>query len=290
MKFFYEFERKYRKYAIDNLMYYIVILYGIGLAFFVVNPGLYWTAYLRWLSLDARAILHGQVWRIFSFLIFPPAFGNMRFTSIFLGILALFVYHNLGQTLENVWGAFRFNVFFIMGVLSQVLACLLGYLVFHQNWMLTTGFLNSSIFLAFAICFPDAQFLLFFVLPVKAKWLAIAEGAVYAYSFIFGTAPDRCELLVSLANVLIFFLMTRNYSRYSPKEIKRKADFQREVKIVPKGAVRHRCAICGRTEKDGDNLEFRYCSKCAGSYEYCQDHLYTHQHVTEDSGASGMPS
>ena len=118
--------------------------------------------------------------------------------------------------------------------------------------------------------------------PVKAKWLAVAECAVYLYSFIFGNAATRCELVVSLANVLVFFFMTRNFKRFAPKEIRRKKTFQKETKILPKGATRHRCAVCGRTEKDGEELEFRYCSKCEGSYEYCQDHLYTHKHVKKE--------
>lgn len=282
MKFFRDFERRFYRYAISNLMYYIVILYAIGLAFYVVKPNMYSQVYFQYLCLDAWAILHGQIWRIVTFLIFPPSFGMFQFTTLFFGIIALFMYYNLGQTLENVWGSFRFNVFFFMGMLAQVVACLLGYLVFGQRWTLTTGFINASIFLAFAMYFPDAQFLLFFVLPVKAKWLAVAECAVYLYSFIFGNAATRCELVVSLANILVFFLLTRNYSRYSPKERKRKNNFKKEMKIHPKGATRHQCVVCGRTEKDGEGLEFRYCSKCEGSYEYCQDHLYTHKHVMKE--------
>ena len=266
-------------------MYYIVILYAVGLAVYVVNPVMYWSIYGNYLCLDGRALLHGQIWRLATFLIFPPSFGSFRFTSVFFGIIALFMYHSLGQTLENVWGSFRFNVFFFMGMIAQALACLIGYVVFKQNWMLTTGFLNSSVFLAFAMYFPDVQFLLFFVLPVKAKWLAVAECAVYLYSFVFGSAAVRCELVVSLANILIFFLLTRNFKRYAPGEVRRKNNFKKEVKMHPKrGTTRHRCAVCGRTEADGADLEFRYCSKCEGSYEYCKEHLYTHKHVIKEDG------
>ena len=271
MEFFRKLERKYQRYAVPNLMYYITILYAVGLVIWLVNPILYF----EYLSLDVGEILQGQVWRIVTFLLFPPAFGNWQFSTVFLGVLALFVYNNLGQTLENVWGSFRFNVFFLMGVVAQVLAAFVGYFIFKENWMLTTGFLNSSVFLAFAICFPDAQFLLFFVLPIKARWLAVAEGAVYLFDFINGGMNTKVELAVSLLNILVFFAMTRNYKRYAPKEIKRKQEFKREMKIIAPGQARHRCAVCGRTELDGENLEFRYCSKCEGNYEYCQDHLYT---------------
>ncbi len=278
MKFFRKLEQKYGRYAISNLMYYIVILYGVGLVLYLFNPMVYW----RWLSLDMGAVFHGQIWRLVTFLIYPPALGNWVLSDIFFGILGLFMYHSLGITLERVWGSFRFNVFFFMGVLGQILAALVGYLVFHQSYYITTGFLNFSIFLAFALCFPDTQFLLFLVIPIKAKWLAVAETAVYAYSFIRGNASTRCEIALSLINVILFVAMTRNYQRYSPREIKRKRDFQSKMKIMPKGRTIHRCAVCGRTEQDDPSLDFRYCSKCAGGLEYCQDHLYTHQHVTED--------
>ena len=188
MKFFYDFERKYARYAIRNLMYYITILYAAGLVIWLFDPGIY----IQYLCLDMSQVFRGQIWRLVTFMIFPPSFGSWQFTTAFFGIIALFMYHSLGQTLESVWGAFRFNVFFFMGVLAQILAALIGYLVFHQNWIMTTGFINSSIFLAFAMYFPDAQFLMFFILPVKAKWLAVAECGAYLYSFLVGNAATRC--------------------------------------------------------------------------------------------------
>lgn len=283
MKFFNKLERKYSKYAIRNLMYYIIILYGMGLVLYLFDPMFYW----QYLSLDAVAIMRGQIWRIVTFLVYPPAVGSMAFTSVLMGMIALMVYYNLGQTLERVWGSFRFNVFFFSGILGQVLASFLGYFIFGERLYITTGFLNFSIFLAFAICFPDIQFLLFYVLPIKAKWLAIAECAIYGYSFIMGSMSMRFEIIFSLLNVIVFLLMTRNYRKYNPKEIKRKQEFKKAVAPIKTAhGTRHKCAVCGRTEKDGDDLEFRYCSKCEGSYEYCQDHLYTHQHVTKDSKES----
>ena len=186
------------------------------------------------------------------------------------------------MNLERTWGAFRFNVYFFMGVLGHVLAALVGYLVFGQRWILTTVYLNFSLFFAFAAVYPNLEFLLFMVLPVKAKVLAIVDGIFFAYSFLMGNMADRCAIVLSLANFLVFFLMTRNTGRVSPREIRRRQEFKRQAKIIPKGGTRHRCAVCGRTEADGEDLEFRYCSKCAGNLEYCQDHLYTHRHVTED--------
>ena len=285
MDFFRKLERKYHRYAIPNLMYYIILLYGAGLVIWLYDPMIYF----NYLCLNPEAIMHGQVWRLVTFLAFPPAFGGFRFTAAFMGVLALFVYYNLGQTLESIWGSFRFNVFFLSGVMAQILAAFIGYVVFGQFWLLTTGFLNSAIFLAFALYYPDAVFLLFFVLPVKAKWLAVAECAAYLYSFLTGGISTRVELVVSLINIIIFFAVTRDYRRFSSGRLFRRNTGFPQTKLpkrrpMPKmeAPVRtyHRCAVCGRTEHDGADLEFRYCSKCIGGMEYCQDHLYTHQHVT----------
>ena len=262
MNFLNKLEKKYRKYAIPNLMYYIVMLYGAGLVIQLFAPMAYW----RFLSLDIGAVMHGQIWRLVTFIIYPPTMGTFVFDSVFFGIISLFLYYS-------------FNVFFLMGMVGEILAALVSYFVFHQNLYVTTGFLNFSLFLAFAICFPDVQFYLFMVIPVKAKWMAIAESAVYVYSFLVGSASTRCEIVLSLANVILFFLMTRNYNKINPREIHRKQQFKQQTKIRMPGQTRHRCAVCGCTEADGENLEFRYCSKCAGNLEYCQDHLYTHKHV-----------
>ena len=270
-------ERKLGRYAIPNLMNYVVILYAVGALVCWRAPELYF----EYLMLDARAILHGQIWRIVTFLMWPLS------GDLFLNVLVIYCYYNLGRTLEAVWGSFRFNVYFFMGIIGHVLAAILIYALTGRIYPLTAEYLNFSLFFAYAATFPDAQFLLFFVLPIKAKWLAVAECAVYLYSFVFGPLSTRLEIIMSLANVIIFILLTRNNHksnrRYAPSEIRRRQNFKKEAtKIVTPGKARHRCAVCGRTELDDPNLEFRYCSKCEGDYEYCQDHLYTHKHVTKD--------
>ena len=265
-------ERRFGKYAIHNLMFYIMILYGVGFVLMNVNP----LFYIRYLSLDASQIFKGQVWRLVTFLIYPPD------TDILYFIISMFLYYSLGTTLERVWGAFRFNLYFFTGVLGHILAALLIYLIFGQVFLLGTAYLNWSLFFAFAATFPDMQFLLFFIIPVKAKWLGILNGVYFVYELIVGNWATRTAILLSIANFLLFFLGSRDMRRVSPREIKRKASYQRQVNRTKSDAKhpRHRCAVCGRTELDGENLEFRYCSKCEGSYEYCQDHLYTHKHVT----------
>lgn len=271
MKFFYNLERKFKRYAIPNLMYYIILMYGFGLLMSLFAPSFYY----QYLSLDAGMILKGQVWRIVTFIIYPPGGG------IFGSLICMYLYYMVGNTLERVWGAFRFNVYFFMGILCHVAAALVLYVFFGQKVFLTTAFLNFSLFFAFAATFPNLEFLLFFVIPIKAKWLALFDGIYFLYSFVTGTLSMRVTIVLSLLNFFLFFLITRNFKRFHPKEIKRKRDFQKQTRILPQGSTHHKCAVCGRTEKDDPGLEFRYCSKCQGGYEYCSEHLYTHKHVTE---------
>lgn len=273
MKLFYKLERRFGRFAIPNLMYYIIILYIVGTLVYLVNP-LFYYAYL---SLDAQMLLRGQIWRIVTFMMLPPGGSN-----IFFNILALYLYYMLGMNLERAWGAFRFNFYFFTGILGHILAAIVLWVVFDQRTMMGTEYLNLSLFFAFVTMYPDIEFLLMFVIPVKAKWLGIANGALFLYAVIFGALSVKVSAILSLANFLIFFLMTRNYQRVNPKEVKRKAVFKTQVKVSTVGKTRHKCVVCGRTEKDGDDLEFRYCTKCEGNYEYCMDHLYTHKHVTKD--------
>ncbi|MGN0333905.1 MAG: hypothetical protein ACI4D9_12955 [Lachnospiraceae bacterium] len=282
-------ERKFGRYAIPNLMTYIIILYGVGFVLNLINPSFYYT----YLSLDAQAILHGQIWRIVTFIIEPPS------DSIIWIIFALYLYYFIGKQLEMAWGAFRFNLYFFSGMLFHVIAAILVYLVTGISLQLGTNYLNLSLFFVFAALFPDVQFLLYMIIPIKVKWLALLDGIYFAWAIVQAFLPsyggnaiygiyykaNALAAVVSILNFLIFFLGSRNVRPYTPKQMKRKHDFKKNVKQASRptnmyaGAAKHRCAVCGRTELDDPNLEFRYCSKCNGNYEYCQDHLFTHTHV-----------
>lgn len=268
MKFFYKLERKFGRYAIPNLMRYLAIMQLIGLGIQMTQP----LIYFKYLMLDPSAVLHGQIWRLVTFMLWPLEWG------FFGNLIMISLYYSLGTTLEHIWGTFRFNAYMFLGILGQIIAAFVAYYGFHEVYIASVNQLNMSLFLAYAATLPEAQLYIYFVLPVKVKWLGFLYGIIAVYGLITGGMAQRCGILLSFANFIIFFLITRDYDRISPKEIKRKKDFQKQVKIKPYGKTRHRCAVCGRTELDGD-LEFRYCSKCEGDYEYCQDHLYTHQHV-----------
>ena len=279
MNFLNRLERRFGKYAIPNLMYYVALMYLLGVILSFINPYFYYT----YLSLDAGAILSGQVWRLVTFLICPPSSG------IFFNLIAMYLYYSLGTTLERTWGTFRFNLYFFMGVLGHIAAVFLIYAIFRVSWPLTTYYLNESLFLAFAVTFPEMVFYFFGIVPIKAKWFGAIIGVQFAVDFVRGGVPTKIGILVSLLNFIVFFMMTRDMRRVSPSKIIRKEKFRRESspasvqKMRPSGTI-HRCAVCGRTEKDDASLEFRYCSKCTGNMEYCMDHLYTHVHVTDGTG------
>jgi hypothetical protein len=192
-----------------------------------------------------------------------------------------------------------------MGVLLHVIGAIFVYLVFGISISMNTYYLNMSLFLAFASVYPDMKLMLFFVIPIKIKWLAIIDAVYFGISIVYGfyvyfvSSPELAGLyevlyyerlriaslagsiaaLLSLMNFLIFFFATRNYKKHSPSEYVRKSKYKRDVSVSKEsGKSRHKCAICGRTEADGEDLVFRYCSKCEGHYEYCQDHLFTHEH------------
>ncbi|MCI8950713.1 MAG: hypothetical protein HFG49_11885 [Lachnospiraceae bacterium] len=276
MKFFEGLERKLGRYAIKGLPRIIVLLYGLGMVIHLINPAFYYLFF----SLEGGALLHGQIWRIITFMMYPPVTrGGDPISWILLNMLIIPTYYFLSNTLETIWGAFRFNVYFLLGILGHVAGAVFAYLIWGVSIPMTPIYLNFSLFIAVALMFPEVQFFIFGVLPVKAKYLALAETVIYLYEFIRGPMITKLEVGLSLINVLLFFAITRNVKKFSPKEIKRKREFKAQVKMMPAGRTRHRCAVCGRTEEDGAQMEFRYCSKCAGSYEYCQDHLYTHQHV-----------
>lgn len=269
MNFLDKMERKYGKYAIRNLPAIIIGMYIAGYVIALLMPEVQ-----SYLMLHPGLIMRGQIWRLVTWLLIPP-----EQLGIFT-IIMLYFYFSLGRSLEYTWGAFRFNVYIFSGILFTIVGAFLLYFVGGRFGYFSTYYINMSIFLAFAMTYPEMQVLLFFVIPVKMKWMGVLYGVLIVLSVFEGSWADRVSIVMSLLNFIIFFLMSRNVRRFSPREIHRRKEFKRNVqKVQPRGSTRHKCAVCGRTEEDGANLEFRFCSKCDGNYEYCQDHLFTHQHI-----------
>jgi hypothetical protein len=170
--------------------------------------------------------------------------------------------------------------YFITGGNEQLLAALM----YTLSGVFSTYYIQEAVFLIFAICYPDIQLLLMFIIPIKVKYLGILYAGMLAFSAIYNGLIGRnyaifFAVFFQFLNVFLFYLSLGRLSHLRPKEIKRRQDFNRSVKMRPQGVTRHKCAVCGRTEETNPELEFRFCSKCNGNYEYCQDHLFTHQHV-----------
>ena len=276
-------ERKFGRYGIHNLTLYIVICYVLGYILMYANPGL-----LSMMSLEPAMILRGQIWRLVTWVIYPPSTGNF----LLFAISILFFYYPIGTSLERTWGTFRYNLYIFMGLLFVMAAAFLTYFITGRMYLVgsvfTTYYVSMSVFLAYAASYPDMQILLWFVIPIKMKWMAWVYGIIIVYNMVtyirYGAWVMAVPIVASFLNFILFFLSGRNMQRYRPKEVKRRRDFQKAMaqsRVNPKtgGIAKHKCAICGRTELDDPNLEFRFCSKCNGNYEYCQDHLFTHEHV-----------
>ena len=284
------FEKKFGKYALSNLSLKLVILYILGYVLYYAWPG----NALSYLVLDVTALLHGQFWRIISWLLVPPSSGG----NLFFVAIMLYFYYSIGTALERVWGDYKYNVYIFLGILLTILSALLWYVYLRVSGLsgidlagatryyascFSTYYINMSIFLAFALTFPEAQVYLFFVLPIKVKYLGWIDAGFLVMSMIGGNSADRFVIAAALLNVVLLYMRSRSWMSYTPRQVRRRQQFRRSVaegrKSSPGADAIHRCAICGRTEKDGDQLEFRYCSKCEGGLEYCQDHLFSHVHV-----------
>ncbi len=286
------FEKKFGKYAIKNISLVLILFYACGYLINWINPVMF-----NYLTLNPYAILFkGQIWRLITWLIIPPE--NFSFFTLIM----LYFYYSIGTTLERTWGTYRYNLYLFLGIIFTAVGAfaMMGFVYLFQkdilfamgaenyfavlSTMFSTYYVNMSIFLAFAATFPDMQVLLFFFIPIKVKILGIIYGVLLVYEFIAGVgnkylnAANRFVIGASLLNFIVFFLTSRNMIHMSPKQVKRRQEFKREVKQSAK-ITRHKCAICGRTEETNPELEFRFCSKCDGNYEYCQDHLFTHAHV-----------
>lgn len=282
MRLIEKLERKFGRYGIPNLTLYIIICYVIGYVLMYTNPSI-----LGWLNLEPALILRGQIWRLVTWVIAPPGGQDL----FWFALAILFFYYPIGTSLERAWGTFRYTLYIFSGLFFTVIAAFLLYFITGGiviGYLFSTTYISLSIFLAYAMTYPDTTLLLMFVIPIKMRWMAVVYG-VLILSDVINFARRRqwfmiFPIVASLLNFVFFYFGTKDLSRYNPKEIKRKKEFQKAMAqsrvYTENGDIaKHKCAICGRTEKDDPNLEFRFCSKCNGNYEYCQDHLFTHTHI-----------
>ncbi|WP_099187669.1 rhomboid family intramembrane serine protease [Tepidibacter mesophilus] len=257
-------ERKYRHLAIENLMYYIIglstLVYGI---YFITNS----YNLISLLELDPALVMQGQVWRLITYIFIPPLVSPIWI------FFRLYIYYSLGSALEHEWGSFKFNLYYLLGMIGTTIVS------FILNSPVNATYLNLSIFLAFAKIYPDYEFYLFFILPVKVKYLSFLNWIYIGYTIIFSPVIFKLTAIVSIINYFIFFGKSNLYDAKNKRNAyNRKKQFKSNITNINRKDYFHKCTVCGITEKDDKNIEFRYCSKCNGDYEYCINHLNNHEH------------
>ena len=280
------FERfcfKNRDKGIPNLMLYISL--GAGLVYlFTQFSGNYYL--YNFLYFDRELILQGQVWRLISY---PLTYGT---DNLLLTAITLFCYYSIGRAMENLWGTLRFNLFYLSGVLMMDIYCMIfgGYADVY--------YLNLSLFLSYATMFPNAHFLLFFIIPVKAWIFALLDLVLVLFGLIVYPFPANLFSVISLANYFLFFgkdvlnviplswrINAKRLFKKKPKGAKvvpfPKAGSYEAATASVKTPYTHRCTVCGRTDVSNPELEFRYCSRCKGYHCYCIEHINNHEHIEE---------
>lgn len=274
------------RFGIPNLMKFIVI--GNIIVFLLLRFSNY--AAIYFLAFDWNAVLHGQLWRLVTF-IFVPQSGD-----IFILAISLYFYYWIGSLLEREWGTPKFTLYYLSGMVLTILTAVIFSLASGQSAVLTgTYYINMSMFFAFAALYPDLQILLFFIIPIKVKWVALVDAALFAVD-IFGSALRMDWLgallpIVALLNFFVFFwseisdqiARQRGYAahRNSRQTIQFKTAAKRQEKKAREQGYHHKCGVCGRTDAEYPNLQFRYCSRCEGYHCFCEDHIFSHEHFTK---------
>ncbi|HET6880409.1 MAG TPA: hypothetical protein VFI31_09655 [Pirellulales bacterium] len=259
-------ERRFGWCAIPNLTMLLTCAQATGFA-------LIWAKLTTWdnMALVMSEVAEGQVWRLGTFLFLPATMS-----PIWL-FFALYLFYLMGSTLEAHWGEFRYNLFLAIAYLATVAAACVA-----PHEPATNVYLGGSVFLAFAYLFPNFELLIFFILPVKIKWLALLQWIGYFLSFTMGDWMQKAMVLAAVSNFLLFF--GKDIFR-GARDGKRRMEWNARH-LAKRDKPFHNCAICGANERTHPKMDFRYCTKCSGSYEYCAEHLPTHEHVVKQTAAA----
>lgn len=268
-------ERLFGRLALPNLTLYLII----GQVF-VALSSLLGLLDIRQFILVPVLVMQGEWWRVLTFLFFPPPVNYASMLSLVMLPFAWWIFYLMGNALEHYWGVFRYNVFILTGFALTIAAAFLTPFA-----PVTNAFIAGSVFLAFAWLNPDFELSLFFILPIKIKWLAVITWLGYAYGLITGTSATRWQILASTGNFLLFFARDIYQTmRYRRRQMNAQAKRFAEERDGPQ--ARHVCHVCGKTDVTNPEMDFRYCSKCAGDQCYCPDHIFNHVHVTADQAAA----
>ena len=314
---------RFRKFTKETTPVLLSVLLGLRVLGTILSYALP-NVFLEWILFDPKAILQGEVWRLVSFVMYP--YGGGLSSVLFLALVTYFTFE-IGRALKQIIGEAKLNFYLISGLILEVILGFVYYFVMTSspNLLVNAGYIRSlnpgniyyMLFVLFAMLFPEEQFLLMFIIPVKGKWLIfitlglllldVVDAFVQAarIGFGFGYAWVLIAMIVAaILAVLLTVVYLRNGGKlFKPKtgasgktaerggRVFRNAWTKAEGRKTgdpvrmrrPGEDAKHKCTVCGRTEKTNPELEFRYCTKCVGNYEYCSDHLYTHVHKSSES-------
>ena len=279
---------KHPKFGINNLMLYITGLFVLVYLISIMDRT---GTFISLMEFNPYRIIRGEVWRIISWAFIPTS----DFPWI---IIELYFYYFIGSTLENAWGSGRFTIYYAMGIVLNIIYGLILSLAMGTPVYITAFYLNLSMFFAFAAMYPEQRVLVMFFIPVKVKWLAWIDAAFLIYRMLSACVAGSWAIaFLPLVAILNFFIfcgdeLTYGFRRSGFGNVNSNTiNFKRESRKIKKAQAqqrtesgkpyRHKCAVCGRTDADYPNLEFRYCSRCAGYHCFCMDHINNHVHFTE---------
>lgn len=261
-------ERRLGRFAIPNLAY--PVYGGMGLVFLLsfVRP-----QFEPFLTLDIHRVLQGQVWRLVTFIFLPPRGGGFIFPDHpFWIILGIYMFWMVASNLESHWGAFKLNFFYFLGMVGTIAAAAISGMPVSNGW------LNMSLFLAFATVFPDEQFMLFFILPVKAKWLGLLDAAFLAWALLMGDLSARIAIGFAFLNYALFFAgHWLEWWKQRNLRVRQAARRAAGGSVPPPRAGGRTCAICGASEDEGADIRVCSCEKCGGKpRNLCLPHARAH--------------
>jgi len=269
---------RHPRFGIPGLMKYLIIGNAAVWILSAMDSG---TA-VYYLSLSPEMILQGQLWRLATFVFVPASSG-------FLTLLFLYFYYLIGSSMEMEWGQAKFCLYFFSGMLFTVVYTFIVYFISGRtpSPYAVAEYIYLSMFFTFATYFPDVQVLLFFFIPVKIKWLAWVDAAFFIYSVFALSFPSSLLPVVAVLNYVLFCgdIIASWVSPSRFRQRRKTVSFRSEAARIRREEntkpYRFKCAVCGRTDAEHPELEFRYCSRCAGYHCFCQDHINNHIHFTE---------
>jgi membrane associated rhomboid family serine protease len=237
------------------------------------------------LYFDPALFCRGQVWRLFTFALVPETSGLLWLA------ISLYFYYFIGSAIEREWGAGKFTIYYFSSLVMTALYSILLYWIAGTRVLVSATYVNLSLFFAFATLWPEQRVLLFFIIPVKMKWLAWVDAAFFLLEIVQYLIAGHIGLaLVPVVAMLSYFVFCGEWllDMVRPSTVRQKArtiQFKKAAQRIQQEQANRpytrKCAVCGRTDAEYPNLEFRYCSRCQGYHCFCQDHINNHIHFTE---------